>query len=100
VATDLDAPQGIAVLDGVVYVVETGTRRVLGIDPATGDRRVVAEDLPIGVLDREQPALFTHNLPGVPRPFAGLAASGTALLLAVDGDVLTLDTLYSHQESS
>lgn len=36
VATDLAAPQGIAVLDGVVYVVETGTRRVLAVDPATG----------------------------------------------------------------
>jgi sugar lactone lactonase YvrE len=96
VATDLLAPQGLAVLGGVVYVVEAGARRVLGIDPATGERQVVAEDLPLGDTDREQPALFTHNLPGVPRPFAGLAAVAGQLLLAADGAVLTLDT----QESS
>jgi sugar lactone lactonase YvrE len=100
VATDLQAPQGIAVLDGVVYVVETGTRRVLAFDPATGERQVVAEDLPVGGVTREQPALFTHGLPGVPRPFAGLTVAGGALVLAVDGALLTLDTLYSHQESS
>lgn len=91
VAADLVAPQGIAVLDGVVYVVETGARRVLRIDPATGDRQVVAEEVSVGGADREQPALFTHDLPGVPRPFAGLTVSGHTLLLATDDGVLTLD---------
>lgn len=90
VATDLATPQGITVLDGVVYVVEAGARRVLGIDPTTGDRRVVAEDLPLAEVDREQPALFTNGLPGVPRPFTGLAVSDGALVLAVDGAVRTL----------
>ena len=96
VAEDLLVPQGIAVLDGVVYVVETGARRVLGIDPATGQRQVVADDLPVGGVEREQPALFVHGLPGVPRPFAGLAVADGALLLAIDGALLRLDNLYSH----
>ena len=90
VLTDLLAPQGIAVVDGVVYVVETGARRVLALDPATGERRVVAAELPVGGVSREQPALFTHGLPGVPRPFTGLAAVDGALLLAADGAVLRI----------
>jgi sugar lactone lactonase YvrE len=91
VITDLLAPQGIAVLDGVVYVVETGARRVLAVDPAAGERRVVASELPVGGVAREQPALFTHGLPGVPRPFAGLAVVDGVLLLAADGAVLRLN---------
>jgi hypothetical protein len=47
-------------------------------------------------VEREQPALFVHGLPGVPRPFAGLAVTDGALLLAVDGALLRLDNLYSH----
>ncbi len=93
VATDLLAPQGIVVLNGVVYVVETGMRRVLAFDPVTGERRVVAEGLPVGGVERVQPALFTHGLPGVPRPFAGLAVAGGALLLAARGALLRLDTV-------
>ncbi|MBP2328182.1 sugar lactone lactonase YvrE [Kibdelosporangium banguiense] len=70
VAEGLERPQGIAVSDGVLFVVETGTRRLLAIDLATGERRVEAEELAVGLppgLARVQPGA------GVPVPFAGVA---------------------------
>ncbi|OKJ72680.1 hypothetical protein AMK31_33635 [Streptomyces sp. TSRI0107] len=62
----------------------------------TGEYTVEAEDLPVappaGAV-RPEPALFAHGMPGVPRPFAGLAAGpdGTLLLPANgEGTVLRL----------
>lgn len=77
VAEGLDAPQGIAAVGEELFVVETGRRRLLAVDPATGERRVEAQDLAVGLppgTARPQPALSTCGLPGVPVPFAGVAA--------------------------
>ncbi|MEV0848689.1 hypothetical protein AB0J21_22915 [Streptomyces sp. NPDC049954] len=95
VADGLAAPQGLTVLDAEVFVVETGTARLLAIDPRTGDRRTVAENLPVGPgpAGARTPALTTHGMPGIPRPFAGLAATPDgALLLSAhrEGTVLCL----------
>lgn len=91
VLTDgLDQPHGVAVAGGEVFLVETGTRRLLAVDPATGARRTVAEELALGISpDRDgwAPALFTHGMPGVPRRFAGLAAAlDGSLLLSAHGE--------------
>jgi hypothetical protein len=56
--------------------VDTGSRRLVAIDPTTGETRVEAEDLPVGLppgVTRTDPALFCHGMPGVPSQFAGLA---------------------------
>ncbi|MFI5592200.1 hypothetical protein ACIA5G_44625 [Amycolatopsis sp. NPDC051758] len=87
-ADGLDRPQGIVVTGGRLFAAETGQHRVIAVDLATGERRTTAE-IPAGeATDREQPALFAHGLPGVPGPFAGLAAAADgSLYLAADGTV-------------
>ncbi|WP_206320722.1 hypothetical protein [Streptomyces zingiberis] len=90
VATGLDAPQGVAVAGGEVFTVETGRRRLLGVDPDTVERRVIAGELPLGPFPAGGgPAahLFAGPMPGVPRRFAGLAsAPDGALLLSAHGE--------------
>ncbi|HNC68885.1 MAG TPA: hypothetical protein PKZ77_00195, partial [Pseudomonadales bacterium] len=50
----LARPQGIAALsDGSLVLVETGARRLLRLDPHSGEISVVAQDLPLGIAGRE-----------------------------------------------
>lgn len=99
VAEGLAAPQGLVVLDGELVTVETGRRRLLAIDPATGETVVEAEDLAVGPppgVDRPDPALFCHGMPGSPRRFAGLAVAPDGTLhVSADGEgsVLRLSRL-------
>lgn len=89
-AEGLDHPQGLAVHEGALFVVETGRRRLLAIDLISGRSTVEVEDLAVGLppgLERVQPALFNHGLPGVPAPFAGIARGGDgALYVAANGE--------------
>ncbi|HUQ54701.1 PQQ-binding-like beta-propeller repeat protein [Lentzea sp.] len=74
VVEELQRPQGIAVSGDELFVVETGTRRLLSIDLVTGDRRVEAEELAVGLppgVARVQPEPVGHA--SVPVPFAGVA---------------------------
>ncbi|MFI5845734.1 hypothetical protein ACIA8K_39125 [Catenuloplanes sp. NPDC051500] len=88
VADGLDAPQGLAVHGDRVFVVEAGKRRLLSIDPHTGDTRAGRDlDLPA----RRDVALTAHGMPGVPQPFAGLAVAPDGTLhIAADGHVVEL----------
>jgi sugar lactone lactonase YvrE len=73
VVEDLDGPEGIAVgADGRVYVAEVGRRRVVAWSPDTGERAVIAKQLPIGLA---APA-------GVPAVFVitGVAVDGAGVL--------------------
>ncbi|WP_407699618.1 hypothetical protein [Streptomyces ferrugineus] len=88
----LDAPQGVVVSGDELFTVETGeARRLWVVSLTTGESRVDAEDLPVGVppgvVPRAEPALFAHGMPGMARRFAGLAV-GTdgALLLSGNGE--------------
>lgn len=90
-ADGLGAPQGLAALGDTLFTVETGRRRLTAISPGTGECRTEAEDLPVGrppgTARRTEPALFTNGMPGVPRPFAGLAtAPDGSLLLSANGE--------------
>ncbi|GGN91777.1 hypothetical protein GCM10010112_78310 [Actinoplanes lobatus] len=88
VAEGLSAPQGLAIADGRPVVVESGRRRLLALGP---DQRTLASDLPVVPPRDPQPALMVHDLPGVPRPFAGLATApdGTLYLAGnADGSIL------------
>ncbi|RSM69247.1 hypothetical protein DMH04_46270 [Kibdelosporangium aridum] len=89
VASALAAPQGLAVHGDELFVVEVGLRRVLAIHLETGERRVVADDLP---LSPERPReLFVHGMPGCPRRFVGLAvAPDGSLHVSGDGSVLRI----------
>jgi sugar lactone lactonase YvrE len=90
-ADGLDRPQGIVVSDGQLFAAETGRHRIVAIDLRTGERRTAADVPGGGPSTRDQPALSAHGLPGVPRPFAGLAAAADrSLYLAGDGVLLQL----------
>lgn len=90
-AQGLDNPQGLAIDGHILYVAETGQRRVIAIDVRTGDQQPVA-DVPVAhPIPRPQPALFAHGLPGVPRPFTGLAvAADGSLRVGAAGTILHL----------
>ena len=92
---DLQRPQGIAVADGQLFIVDAGAREVIAFDLAAGDRRTIASGLPVG----PPPGVEPKPLKGMPPfsgpqgPFAGIAIGpdGT-LYVSADGDgsVLTL----------
>ncbi|RCV48790.1 NHL repeat-containing protein [Marinitenerispora sediminis] len=91
VADGLGAPQGLAVRGDELFTVEVEHRRLRAVSLTTGESRVDAEDLPVGLPPgtppRAEPALFTAGMPGSPRPFAGLAvAPDGALLLSANGE--------------
>ena len=90
VAEGLGAPQGLAVRGDEVFVVEVEHRRLTAISLVTGERRVDAENLAVGLpggVTREDPALFCHGMPGAPRQFAGLAVGPDgSLYLSANGE--------------
>ncbi|MEW2356497.1 hypothetical protein [Spirillospora sp. NPDC029432] len=88
----LEAPQGLAVRGGELFVVEVGRRRLLAISTATGESRIDAEDLAVGLPPgtaapgRVRPPV-PPGVPAPPRPFAGLAAGpGGRLLISANGE--------------
>ena len=85
IASGLARPEGIARLDdGRLAVAETGTRRLLLIDPADGSTAVIATDLPLGIAGTEE------QPPGFPTGVA-LGTDGTIYLSADrDGSILRL----------
>ncbi|WP_306209126.1 NHL repeat-containing protein [Actinoplanes sp. RD1] len=88
VADGLDTPQGLAVHNDRMFIVEAGKRRLLSVDLRTGDTRTERDlDLPA----RREVALTAHGMPGVPQPYAGIAVAPDGTLhVAADGHVLEL----------
>ncbi|WP_236710767.1 hypothetical protein [Streptomyces sp. 150FB] len=91
VAAGLGAPQGLTLVNDELFTVDTEGRRLLAISLTTGVIRTEAENLavgpPPGTKPRTEPALFTHGMPGSPRPYAGLtAAPDGSLLLSANGE--------------
>jgi sugar lactone lactonase YvrE len=83
----LEAPQGMAVRGDRLFVVETGRQRLWSLSLTTGAARIELSGLAVGRPARTEPALFSHGMPGVPRPFAGLAvAADGALHLSANGE--------------
>ncbi|OBG60632.1 MULTISPECIES: SMP-30/gluconolactonase/LRE family protein [unclassified Mycobacterium] len=89
VVADLQRPQGILVRDGVLYIVDAGTKELIAFDLHGQVRRVIASGLPVG----PPPGVAPKPLKGMPPfsgpqgPFAGItsAPDGT-LYLSADGD--------------
>ncbi|OMC51224.1 gluconolaconase [Mycobacterium sp. IS-2888] len=91
----LRRPQGILVRDGHVYVVDAGAKELIAFDPATGTRRTIASDLPVGAPPgvSPKPLLGLPPFSGPQGPFAGIAAGpdGTLYVSAdAEGSVLAL----------
>ncbi|RDI28698.1 sugar lactone lactonase YvrE [Pseudacidovorax intermedius] len=73
VATGLAMPEGLAFTPwGSLVVAETAARRLTEIDPSTGSRRTVAENLPIGMAGG----------PGMPPPYVP-----TGVAVGEDGSI-------------
>jgi sugar lactone lactonase YvrE len=89
VVDGLQRPQGIAVADGQLYIVDAGAKEVISFDLTTGDRSTIASGLPVG----PPPGVEPKPLKGMPPfsgpqgPFAGITAGpdGT-LYVSADGD--------------
>ncbi|WP_437734386.1 hypothetical protein [Sorangium sp. So ce1335] len=83
VVAGLDQPEGMAVdLDGTLLVVESGRRRLLRIDPSTGDTSVVARRLAVG-LDAT-----TGTVPTFAMSSVAVGASGAIYVTGDEGNVL------------
>ncbi|MDT5220958.1 MAG: hypothetical protein QOF15_3063 [Mycobacterium sp.] len=91
----LQRPQGLLVLDGILYVVDAGAKELIAFDLGSGTGRTIAADLPVG----PPPGVIPKPLRGMPPfsgpqgPFAGIAAGpdGTLYVSAdADGSVLAL----------
>jgi sugar lactone lactonase YvrE len=91
----LQRPEGLLVLDGLLYVVDSGAKELVEFDLGSGARRTIATDLPVG----PPPGVIPKPLRGMPPfsgpqgPFVGIAAGpdGTLYISAdADGSVLAL----------
>lgn len=89
VLDDLVSPQGILVRDAQLYVVDAGTKSLIGYDLRDQTRTTIAAGLPVGA----PPGVTPKPLKGMPPfsgpqgPFAGIATGpdGT-LYISADGD--------------
>jgi hypothetical protein len=91
----LQRPQGLLVLDGQVYVVDSGAKELVAFEINSGIRYAVATDLPVGAPSGVVPKPLRGMPPfsGPQGPFAGIAAGrdGTLYVSAdADGSVLAL----------
>jgi sugar lactone lactonase YvrE len=104
VADGLGAPQGLAVRGDELFTVDTEHRCLRAVSLTTGETRVDAENLAVGLppgITRTEPALFAEGMPGSPHAFAGLAAApdGSLLLSANgEGSILHLSARAPSQE--
>ncbi|MCV7280698.1 SMP-30/gluconolactonase/LRE family protein [Mycolicibacterium flavescens] len=89
VVDGLQRPQGLAVADGTLYIVDAGAKEVLAVDLATGARTTIASGLPVGPPPGVQPKPLKGMPPfsGPQGPFAGITVGrdGT-LYVAADGE--------------
>lgn len=83
----LHTPHGILVRDGALYIVDSGSKELIGYDLDSAARTTIATGLPVG----PPPGVTPKPLKGMPPfsgpqgPFAGIAA-GTDGTLYISGD--------------
>ncbi len=89
VVADLERPQGICVRNGVLYIVDAGTKELIAYDLDANVRHTIASGLPVG----PPPGVVPKPLKGMPPfsgpqgPFAGVAAAADGTLyVSADGD--------------
>ena len=94
----LQRPQGIAVRAGRLYVVDALAKELVEYDMASGARRTLASDLPVGAPAGVTPRFLrpVPPLSGAMGPFAGIAAAADGTLYVAgdaEGSVLALRPL-------
>jgi hypothetical protein len=91
----LQAPQGILVRGALLYVVDAGSKELIEFDLASGGRRTIASNLPVGAPPGVVPKFLgaIGTLAGPMGPFAAIAAGadGTLYVSAdAEGSVLAI----------
>jgi sugar lactone lactonase YvrE len=91
----LTRPEGIAVAGGKLYVADTGTKEVIEHDLATGSRRTLASNLPLGTPAGVivKPLGGVGDMCGPMNTFTGIAVGGDGTLYIAanaEGSVLAL----------
>jgi sugar lactone lactonase YvrE len=85
----LQRPQGIAVAEGQLFIVDAGAKEVIALDLNSKQRRTIASGLPVGPAPGVEPKPLKGMPPfsGPQGPFAGITAGrdGT-LYVSADGD--------------
>jgi hypothetical protein len=86
-ADGLGRPEGLSVSGGMLYAVDTASKALLEIDPASGDVSTIASDLPVGAPPGVTPKFLgpIGDMSGPMVNFAGIAA-GPDGTLYVSGD--------------
>ncbi|KUI20334.1 gluconolaconase [Mycobacterium sp. GA-1285] len=80
VVDGLQRPQGVAIADDVLYVVDAGAKEVVGVNLATHARTTIASDLPVG----PPPGVEPKPLKGMP-PFSGPQGPFAGITVGRDG---------------
>jgi len=92
----LAEPHGVAVQNGMLFVVDVGTRKLIAHVLATGKTETIVSFLPVG----SPPGTRAHVQPGIPQripgplsPFAGVAIGSDGVIYVTgngDGSVLAV----------
>ncbi len=104
VIDDLGRPEGICLSGGKLFIVDTAAKALVEADPATGARRTIAHDLPVGA-PKGVTAKFLGpigDMAGPMIPFAGIAAGADGTLYVAgdaEGSVMALRPLGSVAKS-
>ncbi|MFP5071151.1 hypothetical protein ACLFMI_15990 [Pseudonocardia nantongensis] len=85
-AAGLQHPEGLAVHGGALWCAEAGTGRLLRIDPVRRSTTVAVSGLAFDVRPPHVPADCRSGLARRPAPFAGVAADGGGVVVALSGD--------------
>jgi sugar lactone lactonase YvrE len=83
----LGRPEGIALSGGKLYIVDTGTKALIEVDPTSGARRTIASNLPVGAPPGVRAKFLgpIGDMAGPMVPFSGIAAAADGTLY-VSGD--------------
>lgn len=89
VVDGLQRPQGVAVADGVLYVVDAAAKEVVSVELESGRRETIATGLPVGPPPgvEPKPLLGMPPFSGPQGPFAGVTVGPDgSLYVSADGD--------------
>jgi sugar lactone lactonase YvrE len=89
VVDGLQTPHGILVRDGLLYIVDAGSKKLIAFDLETKAQGLIASDLPVGAPEGVTPKPLRGSPPfsGPQGPFAGIAAgSDGTLYVSADGE--------------
>jgi hypothetical protein len=83
VVEGLREPQGLAILGAQLFILDPGTKDLHAVHLSTGERQVLASDLPVGA----PPGIVPKPLMGVPDLLPGPLSAFAGLAVGADGTI-------------